>query len=141
MVAGTSEARVAALAAYGDSLGVAFQIVDDLLDYGGASAAIGKNAGDDFREGKATLPVFVAFSRGDERERAFWRRVIEKREQHPGDLDQALDILRRREALTETMARALEHVDRAKAALDAFPASPLRAAMADMADFVAARAH
>ncbi|TVQ54074.1 MAG: polyprenyl synthetase family protein [Rhodobacteraceae bacterium] len=141
MVAGAPEAQVAALAAYGDALGVAFQIVDDLLDYGGAASTIGKNAGDDFREGKATLPVLLAFARGDERERAFWRRVIERREQHPGDLDQALDILRRRDALADTMARALGHVDRARRALDAFPPSALRSAMADMADFVASRAH
>jgi octaprenyl-diphosphate synthase len=140
IVAGAGPAAEAALAAYGDALGVAFQIADDVLDYGGASAALGKNAGDDFREGKATLPALLAYARGDERERAFWRRVIERREQHPGDFDEAMDHLRRRDALADSLAAALVHAARAREALGRFPDGPLRRAMADVVDFVVSRA-
>jgi octaprenyl-diphosphate synthase len=141
IVAGASPEAEAALAAYGDALGVAFQIADDVLDYGGASATLGKNAGDDFREGKATLPVLLAYARGDERERAFWRRVIEKRDQHPGDFDAAMDHLKRRGALADAQGAALAHAARAKDALAVLPAHPLRAALADIVDFVVARSY
>jgi len=141
MVAGASAAQVAALAAYGDALGVAFQIVDDLLDYGGASAALGKDAGDDFREGKATLPVLLAFARGDAAAQAFWRRVIEKRDQRDGDLETALRLMRETGALAATRARAESHAARARAALEIFPDCPLKAALSDIAAFVVARAY
>jgi octaprenyl-diphosphate synthase len=141
IVAGAGTDAEAALAAYGDALGLAFQIADDVLDYGGASAALGKNAGDDFREGKATLPALLAYARGDERERAFWRRVIEKRDQHADDFDEAMDHLRRRDALADSLAAALAHAARARAALDRFPDGQLRRAMADVVDFVVSRAY
>ena len=88
VIAGAPEEQVAALHAYGDALGMAFQIVDDLLDYGGTAAAIGKNVGDDFRERKLTLPVIKAVAAADAEERAFWVRVIEKGDQREGDLEQ-----------------------------------------------------
>lgn len=141
IVAGADAARADALATYGDALGVAFQLADDLLDFGGASAALGKNAGDDFREGKATLPVLLAFARGTETERAFWVRVIEKRDQQPGDLDRALSLMRRYDALSETRARAVAYADRATAALDGFAHGPLRGALTGIVDFVVARAY
>jgi octaprenyl-diphosphate synthase len=140
MVAGADAYRVAALATYGDALGVAFQIVDDLLDYGGASAVIGKNAGDDFREGKATLPVLLAWQRAEGDERAFWQRVIVQRDQRPGDLEAALDLMHRHSALRDTRLRAEQHAERARAALSIFPACAMRAALEDIAGFVVARA-
>jgi octaprenyl-diphosphate synthase len=141
VVAGASAERAEALRVYGDALGVAFQIADDLLDYGGASAAIGKNRGDDFREGKATLPVLVAYARGDAEERAFWERVIVRREQRASDLDEAIDLMRARDALVETRRRADAYAALAREALEAFEPSPLRAAMEDIVDFVVARAY
>jgi octaprenyl-diphosphate synthase len=95
VVAGAEEAKVAALRDYGDALGIAFQLIDDFLDYGGSAAAMGKNVGDDFREGKATLPVLIAHAEGDAEERAFWSRVIEEHEQEEGDLAAALRLFAR----------------------------------------------
>ena len=93
MIAGAAESLLAALRDYGDALGIAFQIVDDVLDYGGTSAVIGKNTGDDFRERKLTLPVIHAVANSNSEERAFWERVIEKGDQREGDLDRAMAIL------------------------------------------------
>ncbi|SEA18960.1 octaprenyl-diphosphate synthase [Rubrimonas cliftonensis] len=140
MAAGAPAAQVAALAAYGDALGVAFQIVDDLLDYGGASAAFGKASGGDFREGKATLPVLIAHSRADEAGRAFWKRVIEGRDQREGDFETALELMRDSGALEATRARAEAFAQTAVAALAPLPAGPLREALADVAAFVLTRA-
>ena len=89
VIAGAAEAEVAALVAYGDALGIAFQIADDLLDYGGRGATLGKNVGDDFRERKMTLPVIRALAAGDAAGRAFWARTIGKGRQEAGDLDRA----------------------------------------------------
>jgi len=139
VIAGRPEDEVQALAAYGRALGMAFQIVDDLLDYGGASAALGKNTGDDFREGKVTLPVLLAFeaSQGDDAD--FWRRVIEKREQGDGDMERALRLMSATGALAETEARARAYAAEARAALALFPESDLRAALDGIAEFVVAR--
>jgi octaprenyl-diphosphate synthase len=90
VIAGASDAQTRALFDYGDALGIAFQIVDDLLDYGGSASALGKNVGDDFRERKLTLPVIKAVAQADGEERAFWVRVIGKGQQADGDLDQAM---------------------------------------------------
>lgn len=141
LIAGAPAEQVEALSVFGDALGVAFQIVDDLLDYGGVSAVLGKNAGDDFREGKATLPVLLAFARADEEEAAFWRRVIEKHQQTPEDLPVALEILHRRGALRDSRARAEAEAARARGALELFPEGPLRTALSDIAQFVVARAY
>jgi octaprenyl-diphosphate synthase len=138
LVAGASEAEVAAMAAYGDALGVSFQLMDDWLDYGGAGDAIGKNLGDDFREGKLTLPVIRAVARADAEERAFWRLALEKGKSD--DLDRARAILARHGTLEETRLEALTWRDRAHAALGAVPDGPLRGMLADLADFVVARA-
>jgi octaprenyl-diphosphate synthase len=147
IVAGASEAQVAALREYGDGLGVSFQITDDLLDYDGASASLGKNVGDDFRERKMSLPVIRAVAAddaagdaaGDGEERAFWRRVIETGDQREGDLGQALALLERHGTLSSTRQTALGHAERAKAALDALPEGPIRRHLAELADFVVAR--
>lgn len=139
VIAGAPEAQVRALHVYGDALGVAFQIVDDLLDYGGSSLAIGKNTGDDFRERKLTMPVIKAVARADAAERAFWVRVIERGDQRDGDLDQAMAILARHGAIEATRAEALAWAERAKAALTALPAHDLRDMLAELADYVVAR--
>jgi octaprenyl-diphosphate synthase len=139
VIAGAAEDNVAALATYGDALGMAFQLADDLLDYGGSSASLGKNTGDDFREGKVTLPVILAYRRGDGAARAFWRRTIVKGQQEPGDLEQALAYMSQTDALTETQATARGHADRALAALTAFPQGETRTALEDIAEFVVGR--
>jgi octaprenyl-diphosphate synthase len=138
LVAGASEAEVCAMAAYGDALGVSFQLVDDWLDYGGAGDGIGKNLGDDFREGKLTLPVIRALARADTEERTFWTDALERG--RADDLDRARAILQRHGTLEETRLEALSWRDRAVASLRAVPDSPLRGMLADLADFVVARA-
>jgi octaprenyl-diphosphate synthase len=139
VIAGAPEAQVAALRAYGDALGIAFQMADDVLDYAGDAAATGKNVGDDFRERKLTLPVIRAIAAADAAERAFWRRTIETGDQQPGDLEQAQAILARHGTIAATRATALDWAARAQAALAALPGQPLRAMLADLAEFVVAR--
>ncbi|MEM7724175.1 MAG: polyprenyl synthetase family protein [Pseudomonadota bacterium] len=139
VISNQSEDIVQALAAYGDGLGVAFQMADDLLDWGGASGVTGKNIGDDFRERKLTLPVIRAVARADDVERAFWTRTIEKGDQRDGDLEHALELLTRHDMLNETRAEAVRHSESAKSALDALPDHPLRDMMCDLADYVVAR--
>jgi octaprenyl-diphosphate synthase len=139
VIAGAPERQVRALFDYGDALGIAFQIVDDLLDYQGQTAATGKNVGDDFRERKLTLPVIKAVAKADAEERAFWVRTIEKGRQEDGDLDHALSLLNRHNALVATRDDALAWADRAKAALDALPDHPVRDMLRDLADYVVSR--
>ncbi len=141
VIAGADEARVKALRDYGDALGIAFQLVDDVLDYGGSSKAMGKNVGDDFREGKATLPVFLCAADADATEAAFWTRVIEDHEQEDGDLEQALAYFAAHNALDRTKARAAEWGEVAVRALDAFPDGDVKQALADVVSFVVSRAH
>lgn len=139
VIAGASEAKVKALHAYGDALGIAFQIVDDLLDYGGTADAIGKNTGDDFRERKLTLPVIKAVAKADADERAFWVRVIEKGKQGDGDLEQALAIMARHGAMEAARADALGWAEVARQSLAVLPDHPLRGMLNDLADYVVAR--
>ncbi len=139
VIAAAPESQVDALRTYGDALGIAFQIVDDLLDYGGSSAVIGKNVGDDFRERKLTLPVIKAVARADAAERAFWERVIEKGDQQAGDLEEAMRLLARHGAMEATRAEALDWAAKARAALAELPAHDLRDMLADLADYVVAR--
>lgn len=139
VIAGAPEPQVAALRDYGDALGIAFQIVDDLLDYGGTTAVIGKNVGDDFRERKLTLPVIKAVAAADAEERAFWTRVIEKGQQGDGDLDRAIALLKRHDTLAATQAEALSWAAKAQAALAPLPAGELRDMLSDLAGYVVAR--
>lgn len=138
VIAGADPATEAALFTYGDALGIAFQIVDDLLDYGG-TAAIGKNTGDDFREGKLTLPVIRAVAAASLEERAFWARTIGRGRIEEGDLDKALALLDHHGTLASTRLTALEWAGRARAALAPLPAHPLRDMLTDLADYVVAR--
>ena len=139
VIAGAPADQVQALFDYGDALGIAFQIVDDLLDYGGATETIGKNVGDDFRERKLTLPVIKAVAKADDQERAFWARTIEKGDQREGDLDHALSLLARHGAMDAARADALAWADKAKASLTALPEHPIRDMLTDLADFVVQR--
>lgn len=139
VIAGAPEAQVTALRSYGDALGIAFQIVDDLLDYQGDSSATGKNVGDDFRERKLTLPVIKAVAKADAEERAFWERTIEKGDQQPEDLDHALTLLHRHGTLDATRADALGWAETAKSALDSVPDTEIRGLLRDLADYVVDR--
>lgn len=139
VLAGRPEAEQAAARAYGMNLGIAFQLVDDALDYGGSGADLGKNVGDDFREGKITLPIVLAVRRANEDERAFWRRCLEEGEIGEGDLERALALLTRHGALAETVERARFYGEEAKAALAALPAGTARSALIDVVDFCISR--
>jgi octaprenyl-diphosphate synthase len=138
VIAGADAAVEQALFDYGDALGIAFQMVDDLLDYGGTSA-IGKNTGDDLREGKLTLPVIRALAAADDEERAFWQRTIVRRQVEDADLDRAREIMARHGALESTRATALDWAGRARAALSEVPAGAIRDMLADLSDYVVAR--
>ncbi|MEM1384270.1 MAG: polyprenyl synthetase family protein [Pseudomonadota bacterium] len=139
VIAGVPEAQVAALRTYGDALGMGFQLADDHLDYAGASGALGKNVGDDFRQGKVTLPVILAVARGDGAARAFWTRTIVQGRIEDSDLADALRLLRETDALADTQTAARREVARAIAALDAFAPSVMRTALIDIAEFVVSR--
>ena len=139
VIAGAPESHVKALFDYGDALGIAFQIVDDLLDYQGESAATGKNVGDDFRERKLTLPVIKAVALADAEERAFWSRTIEKGRQEDGDLEHALRLLDRHGALEATRADAIGWAKKAKHSLEALPDHEIRTMLHDLADYVVSR--
>jgi len=139
VIAGAPEEQVIALRTYGDALGVAFQIVDDLLDYGGDAAATGKNVGDDFREGKLTLPIIKAIARADNAERTFWNRVIVKGRHDDTDLERALGLLARHGAMEATRNDALAWVETARKALKLLPKNDLRDMLDDLADYVVAR--
>lgn len=139
VIGGAPEANVAALRDYGDALGISFQIVDDLLDYDGSSASLGKNTGDDFRERKLTLPVIKAVALADASERSFWSRVIEDGVQKDGDLDHALDLLAKHNTLADTKSEALAWAEKAKSSIRKLPASEIRDLLVGLADYVVAR--
>ncbi len=135
IVADRSAAERGALRSYGTNLGLAFQLVDDALDYSGAQAKLGKNVGDDFREGKVTLPVLLAYRRGDEEQRDFWRRSLTERQTDDSDLDRAIALMAEHRALEDTIARARHYGAMARDALEIFPASDHRTALNDVVDF------
>ncbi len=139
VIADADETVTQALYDYGDALGISFQIVDDLLDYGGASASLGKNTGDDFRERKLTLPVIKAVAKADAEERAFWKRTIEKGDQQDGDLEQAMSLLAKHNTMEETRQDALHWAGKARAALQPLPDSELRKLLMDLSDYVVSR--
>ncbi len=139
VIAGAPDDQVRALHDYGDALGIAFQIADDLLDYQGDSRATGKNVGDDFRERKLTLPVIKAVARATAEEHAFWQRTIEKGRQEAGDLDHALSLMRKYGTLDATRDDANAWAEKARHALTALPESDLRQMLSDLAAYVVAR--
>ena len=141
VIADRPRAEQAACRSYGMNLGIAFQLIDDVLDYGGTSASMGKNVGDDFREGKITLPIVLAFRRGSEEERTFWRRTLQDGQVEESDLDTALAILRKHRALEDTIDRARHYGAIARDALALFPNGPMKSALLQVVDFCIARAH
>jgi octaprenyl-diphosphate synthase len=141
VLAGRPKAEQAACRSFGMNLGTAFQLVDDALDYGGVAQKLGKNVGDDFREGKITLPVVLAYRRGSEDERRFWKRTIETKEINPDDLDMALGLMSKHRALEDTIKRALHYGSIARDALALFPESPMKDALEQAVDFTIARSH
>ena len=141
LVAERPQTEAEALAGYGHNLGIAFQLVDDALDYSAGQAALGKSVGDDFKEGKITLPVLLAFARGNTGERAFWRRCLERLEQRDGDLDRAFALMQQHNALADTIERAWDYGAKARAQLALFPDGAHRAALDELVDFCILRAY
>jgi octaprenyl-diphosphate synthase len=139
VVANRPDAEIRALATYGANLGIAFQIVDDVLDYSAAQARLGKSVGDDFRDGKVTLPVVLAYARSDEATRAWWRRCLEEQDQRDGDLERAIEEIRRTNGFRDAILRARGYGEQASAALAGFPSSPIRDAMLDVVTFTIER--
>lgn len=141
VVADRSAEDQAALRRFGQDLGVAFQLVDDVLDYSAEEAALGKAVGDDFRDGKITLPVILAFEAGTEAERAFWRRCLEDRAIAETDLAEAQRLVAHHGALAATLDEAAAAAGRAEAELARFPAGPIRDALVATLRFTVDRAY
>jgi octaprenyl-diphosphate synthase len=141
VIANRSKAEQAACRSFGMNLGVAFQLVDDALDYGGRAAKLGKNVGDDFREGKITLPVVLAFRRGSDVEREFWRHTLEHGPSTDADLEHAIGLMIKHRALDDTITRARHYGAIAKDALALFPDSPAKLALEEAVEFTITRTH
>lgn len=140
VVSGASEIDIQALRAYGLNLGLAFQLTDDALDYGGKTETLGKNAGDDFREGKATLPLLLAMARTGAAETAFWERTVGRLDQTEADFLRARDLILSTGALDASLNLAEDYAQSAKAALSVFPNNEWRQALEALADFSVSRA-
>jgi len=134
-IAARSKDEQAACRSFGMNLGIAFQLVDDALDYGGKSAKLGKNVGDDFRDGKITLPVVLSFRRGSDSERVFWRRTLEDGDATDADLETAITLMNKHRALEDTIKRARHYGSIAKDALALFPDSRMKSALVEAVDF------
>jgi octaprenyl-diphosphate synthase len=141
VVAERDEAVEEALDAYGRNLGVAFQLVDDAIDYSSDAATMGKGVGDDFRDGKVTLPVILAYARGNDEERSFWREAMAGQRISDDDLAYATQHLRSVGAIEDTIARARYYGGRAIDALRAFPAGKAKAALVEAVEFATSRAY
>lgn len=135
VIADAGKAERAALRSYGTNLGLAFQLVDDALDYGGTSQNLGKNVGDDFREGKVTLPVILAYRRGTAEERDFWKRAIEGNESGDAELERARALMARYGAIGDTIGRARHFGEIARDALAPLKKSPQKSALLEVIDF------
>ena len=141
VIAGLPKSEQAACRSFGMNLGIAFQLVDDALDYGGKAAKLGKNVGDDFREGKITLPVVLAFRRGNDVERAFWTRTLERGEINDGDLDHAIGLMTRHRTIEDTISRAQHYGAMAIDALALFPNTGMKSALEQVVGFCIARSY
>ncbi|EQB13051.1 farnesyltranstransferase [Sphingobium lactosutens DS20] len=141
VVADRSEAEEQALDVYGRNLGIAFQLIDDAIDYESDEATMGKDAGDDFRDGKVTLPVILAYARGSEEDRAFWKAAIAGHRVSDADLAHATGLLRQTGAIADTLARARHYGQRAIDALGMFDAGRAKAALTEAVEFAIARAY
>ena len=141
VIAERPDAEEEALESYGRNLGIAFQLIDDALDYNGSQAKLGKSVGDDFREGKITLPVVLAFRRGDDEEREFWKRTMERGEQTDTDFGHAMSLLEKHGTVDATVERARHYGSMAEDALAIFPESETRTVLQDLVEFCISRAH
>ncbi|MCA0433613.1 MAG: polyprenyl synthetase family protein [Proteobacteria bacterium] len=141
VISARPRAEQEALESYGRNLGIAFQLVDDALDYAGSRAAMGKSVGDDFRERKITLPVVLAFRRGSPEERSFWKRTLEQGDQTESDLVYAQKLMERHGSLADTIDRARHYGDMAKDALAIFADSEWKESLLEAVDFCIARGH
>jgi octaprenyl-diphosphate synthase len=141
LIAGAGETHSQAMRAYGSNLGIAFQLVDDALDYSGRQAVMGKSVGDDFRECKVTLPIILSLINASDEERRFWRKTIEVSVQEEGDLSRAIEYLERGGALAATVERAKRYARDARDALSVAPDGEIKSALAEIADFVVERAY
>jgi octaprenyl-diphosphate synthase len=141
IIAGRPKEEQAALHSYGRNLGIAFQLVDDALDYSGKNAVMGKEAGDDFREGKITLPVVLSYRRGDADERSFWKRTLGDGDQRPDDFAYAVHLMEKHRAIYDTVERARHYGVIARDALAIFPECKHKAALLEAVEFCVARAH
>jgi len=139
IIAGVSKNERAALKSYGTNLGLAFQLVDDALDYGGSAKDLGKNVGDDFREGKITLPVILSYRRGSEEERKFWKSAIEEGASDDAALETAKSLMAKYNAIGDTIARARHFGGIARDALAPLRSSPQKAALTEVIDFCISR--
>ena len=141
VVAEASEDAELALECYGKNLGIAFQLSDDVIDYASDTATMGKGVGDDFRDGKMTLPVILAYARGNDDDRAFWRSAIGGSQASDDDLQRAIRLLKESDALADTLERARQYARRAIDALAIFPAGKAKAALVEAAEFAVSRAY
>jgi octaprenyl-diphosphate synthase len=141
MVADRPKVEEEALLSYGLNLGIVFQLIDDVLDYSSHASTLGKSIGDDFREGKITLPVILAFRRGSDEERTFWRRVLEDLDQRDEDLERAISILETRGALDDTIERARHYASVACDALGIFDDVVEKRALLEVVEFCVERTH
>jgi octaprenyl-diphosphate synthase len=141
VVAERDDAVEEALDAYGRNLGIAFQLIDDAIDYASDEATMGKGVGDDFRDGKITLPVILAYARGGEEDRAFWRAAMSGDRNGDEDLAHATHLLRETGALADTIERARLYARRAIDALGGFPASKAKSALVEAVEFAIARGY
>lgn len=141
VIADRPESEEAALDAYGRNLGIAFQLVDDAIDYTSDAGTMGKDAGDDFREGKMTLPVILAYARGNEEERQFWKDAVEGRRDSDTDFAHAVELVRSTRAVDDTIARARHYGQRAIDAVAGFADGPAKDAMIEAVEFAVARVY
>jgi octaprenyl-diphosphate synthase len=141
VVAEADEDSELALECYGRNLGIAFQLTDDVIDYASDATTMGKDFGDDFRDGKMTLPVILAYARGSETDRRFWRSAMAGERISGADLEHAIGLMRSSAALSDTLERARTYGRRALDALGAFPASKAKAALTEAVEFAIARAY
>ena len=141
LVADRPKVEEDALETYGMNLGITFQLIDDTLDYSAKQATLGKSIGDDFRDGKITLPVILAFRRGDDKERTFWKRTLENLEQTETDLAYAIQLMAKHGALEDAIKRAHHYGAIARDAMGIFDDGPEKKALIDAIDFCIDRAY
>ena len=141
VIADRPKSECEALMSYGQNLGIIFQLIDDVLDYSAEQKTLGKSVGDDFQEGKITLPIVLAFRRGTDEERTFWKRTMEDLDQREGDLEYAIELMVKHNALTDTIERARHYGSIARDDLAIFPDNDYRKALIGVVDFCINRAY